>query len=97
MCPRHLRRDQKCKLKYVYASCSSAAVENVCNTQWLNGTKEGCDGTLYMTGVVEAWTGGSSWDQVTEDCNLDDGDIARLLNRRALQIACQSALLKNVC
>ena len=40
-------------------------------------------------GVVEAWTGGSSWEQVTEDCNLDDGDIARLLNRQASHIAHQ--------
>ena len=32
-------------------------------------------------GVVEAWAGGSTWDQIVMDCNLDDGDIARLLNR----------------
>jgi len=47
----------------------------------LQRTKQGCHARLCVAGVVEAWTGGSSWDQVTKDCNLDDGDIARLLNR----------------
>ena len=35
-------------------------------------------------GVVEAWAGGSTWDQIVMDCNLDDGDIARLLNRHVM-------------
>ena len=35
-------------------------------------------------GVVEAWAGGSTWDQIVMDCNLDDGDIARLLNRQVM-------------
>lgn len=56
------------------------------------GKAAGLDARMCATGVVEAWTGGSSWDQVTEDCNLDDGDIARLLNRQAFHIACQDVL-----
>jgi len=27
--------------------------------------------------------GGSDWDQVTKDCSLDPGDVARLLSRTA--------------
>ena len=34
-------------------------------------------------GLVEAWVGGSDWDQVTKDCSLDPGDVARLLSRTA--------------
>ena len=32
-------------------------------------------------GIVEAWAAGSTWAQVMADCNLDDGDVARLLSR----------------
>ena len=47
------------------------------------------DGGLLTTvgpipaGLVEAWVGGSDWDQVTKDCSLDPGDVARLLSRTA--------------
>ncbi len=37
----------------------------------------------HMAGLVEAWVGGSDWDQVTKDCSLDPGDVARLLSRTA--------------
>ncbi|BDA41503.1 probable helicase HelY [Coccomyxa sp. Obi] len=36
---------------------------------------------LRLSGVVEAWASGSTWEQTMTDCNLDDGDVARLLNR----------------
>lgn len=36
---------------------------------------------LRMAGVVEAWAAGATWAQVTADCGLDDGDVARLLMR----------------
>lgn len=36
---------------------------------------------LRMAGVVEAWASGASWTEVTADCGLDDGDVARLLTR----------------
>ncbi|KAK9815169.1 hypothetical protein WJX73_009621 [Symbiochloris irregularis] len=36
---------------------------------------------LRLAGIVEAWAAGSTWSQVMSDCNLDDGDIARLLSR----------------
>ncbi|KAK9908752.1 hypothetical protein WJX75_002337 [Coccomyxa subellipsoidea] len=36
---------------------------------------------LRLSGVVEAWAAGSTWEQTMTDCNLDDGDVARLLNR----------------
>ena len=32
---------------------------------------------------MEAWVGGGSWAQVTQDCSLDQGDVARLLSRTA--------------
>lgn len=32
-------------------------------------------------GLVEAWAGGASWKQLTSDCNVDGGDVARLLSR----------------
>ena len=38
----------------------------------------------FAAGVVEAWAGGSTWDQIIMDCSLDDGDIARLLNRQVM-------------
>ena len=42
--------------------------------------------------MVEAWAGGSTWDQIVMDCNLDDGDIARLLNRHVIfSVAMQCA------
>lgn len=37
--------------------------------------------TFVCTGVVEAWAAGSTWEQIMTDCNLDDGDVARLLSR----------------
>ena len=30
---------------------------------------------------MEAWAAGATWDQLLTDCSLDDGDVARLLNR----------------
>ena len=36
---------------------------------------------LTLSGVVEAWASGLGWTEVTGDCNLDDGDVARLLMR----------------
>lgn len=38
---------------------------------------------LRLSGLVEAWVGGGSWEQVTKDCSLDQGDTARLLSRTA--------------
>lgn len=32
-------------------------------------------------GIVEAWTSGVTWDQVSDDCTLEGGDLARLLSR----------------
>ena len=37
------------------------------------------DGTL--AGVVEAWASGVGWEDVVRDCDLDEGDVARLLIR----------------
>ena len=34
-----------------------------------------------LAGVVEAWASGLGWTEVTGDCDLDDGDVARLLMR----------------
>jgi hypothetical protein len=34
-----------------------------------------------LAGVVEAWASGLGWNEVTGDCDLDDGDVARLLMR----------------
>lgn len=36
---------------------------------------------LRMAGVVEAWASGAAWSQITADCGLDEGDVARLLMR----------------
>ena len=36
---------------------------------------------LRLAGLVEAWASGASWQEITEDCSLDDGDVARLLMR----------------
>lgn len=36
---------------------------------------------LTLAGVVEAWASGLGWNEVTGDCDLDDGDVARLLMR----------------
>ena len=36
---------------------------------------------LLQVGLVEAWAAGASWKQLMSDCNLDGGDMARLLNR----------------
>ena len=49
--------------------CPVAANDGLCST--------------YDAGLVEAWVGGSDWDQVTKDCSLDPGDVARLLSRTA--------------
>lgn len=42
---------------------------------------EGLTVDLRLSGLVEAWAAGASWDQIMSDCNLDDGDVARLLLR----------------
>ena len=36
---------------------------------------------LTSAGIVEAWTAGATWEQITNDCNLEGGDLARLLSR----------------
>ena len=36
---------------------------------------------LRLSGVVEGWASGLGWADVTGDCGLDDGDVARLLMR----------------
>lgn len=36
---------------------------------------------IRLAGVVEAWASGIGWNEVTADCGLDDGDVARLLMR----------------
>ena len=36
-----------------------------------------------MAGLVEAWTWNVEWEELKEACDLDDGDIARLLCRVA--------------
>ncbi|PSC72530.1 DEAD-box ATP-dependent RNA helicase chloroplastic isoform B [Micractinium conductrix] len=38
---------------------------------------------LRLAGLVEAWASGCSWEEVMQDCSLDDGDVARLLTRTA--------------
>lgn len=34
-----------------------------------------------LAGLVEAWAAGASWEQITKDTTVDDGDLARLLSR----------------
>jgi len=34
-----------------------------------------------LCGLVEAWAGGATWEQLASDTTLDDGDLARLLSR----------------
>jgi superfamily II RNA helicase len=36
---------------------------------------------LRLSGIVEGWASGLNWAEVTADCGLDDGDVARLLMR----------------
>lgn len=36
-----------------------------------------------LTGLVEAWAGGASWQEIMIDTSIDDGDMARLLARTA--------------
>ena len=36
---------------------------------------------LRLSGIVEGWASGLSWGDITADCGLDDGDVARLLMR----------------
>jgi hypothetical protein len=50
---------------------------------------------LRMAGVVEAWASGASWAEVTADCGLDDGDVARLL-MRTVDVARQAAYCEHL-
>lgn len=34
-----------------------------------------------LSGIVEAWASGVGWEDVVRDCDLDEGDVARLLMR----------------
>jgi superfamily II RNA helicase len=36
-----------------------------------------------MSGIMEAWTWGATWQQLQQLCTVDDGDIARLFMRVA--------------
>jgi superfamily II RNA helicase len=38
---------------------------------------------LLLPGLVEAWAGGASWQEIMADTSIDDGDMARLLARTA--------------
>ena len=52
---------------------------------WAAQMHEGVDFGLCLdatlAGVVEAWASGVSWEDVVRDCDLDEGDVARLLIR----------------
>lgn len=39
--------------------------------------------SLWLVGLVEAWAGGASWQEIMADTSIDDGDMARLLARTA--------------
>lgn len=47
-----------------------------------------CDLDDQLAGLVEAWASGVSWKELMMDCNLDEGDLARLL-RRAIDLLTQ--------
>ena len=34
-----------------------------------------------LSGIVEAWASGVGWEDIVRDCDLDEGDVARLLIR----------------
>ncbi|WIA36589.1 hypothetical protein OEZ86_007879 [Tetradesmus obliquus] len=38
---------------------------------------------LRLAGLVEAWAGGASWQEIMADTSIDDGDMARLMARTA--------------
>ncbi|MCO5574889.1 hypothetical protein L7F22_028683 [Adiantum nelumboides] len=54
-----------------------------------------CDLDDQMAGLVEAWASGVTWRELMTECNLDEGDLARLL-RRTIDLLSQVLLLPNV-
>ena len=52
---------------------------------WVAQLQEGVEFGLCLdgslSGVVEAWASGVGWEDVVQDCDLDEGDVARLLIR----------------
>ncbi|CAI0379583.1 unnamed protein product [Linum tenue] len=48
-----------------------------------------------FAGMVEAWASGLSWREMTMDCAMDDGDLARLL-RRTVDLLAQIPKLPDV-
>lgn len=54
-----------------------------------------CDLDDQLAGLVEAWASGVTWKELMMDCNLDEGDLARLL-RRTIDLLAQVPLLPSI-
>lgn len=57
------------------------AQERLYRLQLRHGVSASLAVDLRLSGLVEAWASGASWEQAMADCSLDDGDVARLLSR----------------
>lgn len=47
-----------------------------------------CEMDTQFAGMVEAWAVGVTWKELTTDCGMDEGDVARLL-RRSIDLLAQ--------
>ncbi|KAI5078697.1 hypothetical protein GOP47_0006368 [Adiantum capillus-veneris] len=69
--------------------------------RWLLDLQNECGVTIacclddQLAGLVEAWASGVTWRELMAECDLDEGDLARLL-RRTIDLLAQVLLLPNV-
>ncbi|CAN1187636.1 DExH-box ATP-dependent RNA helicase DExH15 chloroplastic [Linum perenne] len=63
--------------------------------QLRHGVEISCFLDSQFAGMVEAWASGLSWKEMTMDCAMDDGDLARLL-RRTIDLLAQIPKLPDV-
>ncbi|KAJ4836783.1 DExH-box ATP-dependent RNA helicase DExH15 chloroplastic [Turnera subulata] len=60
-----------------------------------HGVEIPCCLDSQFSGMVEAWASGLTWKELTMDCAMDDGDLARLL-RRTIDLLAQIPKLPDI-
>ncbi|KAG0482508.1 hypothetical protein HPP92_010592 [Vanilla planifolia] len=60
-----------------------------------HGIKIACGLDSQFSGLVEAWASGLTWKELTMDCAIDEGDLARLL-RRTIDLLAQIPKLPDI-
>ncbi|KDP21275.1 hypothetical protein JCGZ_21746 [Jatropha curcas] len=68
---------------------------SILQLQEKHGVEISCFLDSQFSGMVEAWASGLTWREITMDCAMDDGDLARLI-RRTIDLLAQIPKLPDI-